>query len=363
MSFNNIQIKNFRNIENINIDLNPNINIFLGNNGSGKTNLLDSLFYISLATSHKNIKNKNIIKYGNDFAIIKVNNDGTNYKIVISENNKSVFVEENEINKISDFIGYNKTILFTPDDLLIFKGSPGDRRKFINQELSKIDPNYLYNLQVYEKLLKTRNTALKTTKDQKILKVYIDSIDINLASAAANIMIMRNQFINDINIQLNDEFKKIVNFECKTELLYNSSFNLKTANFDLLKKEIKYILDKNFEKDLLTKQTNYGPHRDDITGKFNDELVSINASQGELRAFIITIKLIIADIIFKRTGIKPIIMLDDIFNELDKNKLISFTKILNELDNQIIITATKIDNDIFDLNKTTKFTLKEGQII
>ena len=178
MKINNIDIYNFRNYEHLNIDFDSNMNIFIGNNGEGKTNILESIYVLAITKSHKSYIDKNLITSSKNVMKLsgKVisNNKEKTLELLMNPKGKRVSINKTINKRISDYISNLAVILFSPDDLEIIKGSPSIRRKYLNIEIGQLDNKYLYYLNEYNELLKNRNEYLKITNIDKINKNYID---------------------------------------------------------------------------------------------------------------------------------------------------------------------------------------------
>ncbi len=317
-----LELKNIRLFSNISFDFNKNIIILIGKNAIGKTTVLESIYFSILLKSPRTNIDSDLIKFREDFGVIKVISD-KEYKIVINESKKA-FINNNEIKVLKEYIGLNNVVMFSPNDLDLIYGSPQNRRKFLDVNISQISKNYLNYLNDYKKVLKERNELLKS---ENIDKVLLSVITNKLIELAKPIIKFRYEFIQDLNSNL----VSISNEKIRVE--YNSSTTYKNIDIDF---------NKSLELDIFNRLTNKGPHRDDI--KFYiDDLDANYASQGQVRTIALAIKLTLIKIIKKYKKNNPIVLLDDVLSELDvdrKNKLFS------SLDDnyQIFISATDLDN-------------------
>lgn len=347
MKIKNIKLRNFRNYSNLYVEFNPNINIIVGNNAQGKTNLLESILYLSTTRSHRVNQDQIMIKENEKFANIEcelISTINKKIQIVIHENGKSLFVQGKQILKSSEFIGIINAVLFSPRDIDIFEDSPRIRRKLMDIEIGKINKQYMISLNNYSKLLKDRNNLLKNNSSDKVL---FESIEKQMIDNQITIINFRRKFISVINQIINNYYQKLsctndvvkVNYECCIE---------KEEVLEIIN-EFKSKYDKNFERDLFLKSTSFGIHRDDLTFKLNDKDVSSFASQGQRRMVILAFKLSLIDYIKSLINDYPILLLDDVLSELDdtrKNKL--FEVIPSNI--QTIITTTNLINNLDNLN-------------
>lgn len=354
-----LRLRNFRNFDNCHISFNPNINIITGLNGQGKTNLLESLVFLSTTKSHRVNEDQKMIKIGTEFSNIDcLFNDGIDYRIgaVIHQKGKSLLINKQYISKTSEFIGLLNVILFSPSDINIFDDSPRIRRKLINLEINKVNKKYIDSLNNYQKLLKERNVTLKSNK---IDSVYLNILEDQMINHQIVILKERNKLIKIINKNINLYFQKIIGEDITIEVEYLSCVNYEEENLSKLLKDM-YI--SNFEKDRFTQVTNSGIHRDDLLFKMNGQDVNDYASQGQRRVVVMAFKLSLIDYIKSITNKPPILLLDDVLSELDINKQ---RNLLSCIDNDIqtIITTSVLSNSLKTLNKQLNIqVIKEGKI-
>ena len=355
MHISSLKISNFRNYDLLKLDLNPNMNIIIGNNGQGKTNLLESIYVLGLTKSHRSFIDNNLIKQNEKICKIKgdlVKNDMTSkLEIVLENKKKNLKIDNNNINKNSDYISNMNIIIFYPEDLELIKGSPSSRRRFLNLELSQLNSNYLIILNDYNKLLKMRNDYLKNSYiDQNYLNILTDY----LIEKAITIYKLRKKFIDKLNNNVEKIYYDITKLK-KFNIKYKSSIELDDLSYDNLKNKLeeKFIYMKNQE--LKLKTTLVGPHRDDLEFYLDDLNLKNYGSQGQQRIAIIALKLGEIDIFKQYKENTPILLLDDVFSELDEKKKNNLLKYIND-DIQVIITTT-------DINNINKKVIKNSKII
>ncbi|WP_127837495.1 DNA replication/repair protein RecF [Clostridium prolinivorans] len=361
MYIKNLQLLNFRNYEEINIEFNNGVNIFIGDNAQGKTNILESIYYSSLAKSHRTNKDKELINWNKDYAynksyISKERLDKIIEIKIFKDGKKGIRINGIKINKIQELIGIFNVVLFSPEDLKIVKESPSYRRKFLDTEICKLNKKYYYNLVQYNKVLNERNTLLKKWNED--INKMIDIYDVQLSKFGSYIISERLKYINLLNQKGSVIHKEI------TSELENISFKYITSIKDLenIENELNYILKKNIKTDMERKTTSYGPHRDDFSININGVDTRNFGSQGQQRTSVLTIKFASLQIIKEETKEYPILLLDDVLSELDLNRQ---KYILNSINNvQTIITCTGIENIKNYLNSSAKvFEVKNGKII
>lgn len=352
MKINHLELKNFRNYKVCSVDFDPYINIFLGSNAQGKTNLLESLYILSMSKSFKTNILEEMICFKEDFAVIEgqvvSHNKDFNMKIVLSKLGKKAFIHNNEIKKSSDYVGYLNAVLFIPEDLMIVKGSPKLRRRLIDMELSKISPIYMYNLNKYNHLLKERNSYLKVLRNnQGGYDDYLDVLSEQMARLQVDLIYKRIEFIS----LLNDIAAKMYGY------LSSNKENLK-IEYKSRYKSIDYetILNKyktSFDRDLQYMKTHDGLHKDDLSLFINDNDASLYASQGQQRSIVLAIKIALLELIYKEIGEYPVLLLDDVLSELDDERK---TKLLNLIQDKVqtFISSTSVDGINHEIIKRAK---------
>lgn len=361
MQINSIRLKNYRNYENFEIDLSPNLNIIIGNNAQGKTNLLESIYVLAVTKSFLSINDKGLIKFDNKFAKIcgEINNNSSKnnkLEIIFSDKGKVVKINGKEIKKLSDYISIINVIIFSTDNIRIFKESPNARRKYFNIQISQINKKYLKYLSEYNTILKQRNEFLKVLNTNKKSDLdYLDILNDKYVFLSMEISNYRKKYVGDINEYLSDMFKYITGGEGLL-LKYHT-------NIDDNKERFKEKLTSNLNKELLQKMTLLGPNRDDFYFKLNEKNLSLYGSQGQMRSAVLALKLSEVKLFKDKTDDSPILLLDDIFSELDIEKR---NNLLCTLSNnvQTVITTTDIENITEDIRKMANvYEIDDGKII
>ena len=342
-----LQLKHFRNYDELSIDFNKNINVFVGNNAQGKTNILESIYVLAITKSHRVNLDANLIKKDCKCAKVKGviekhnQSDDSNLEVLINSKGKKVSINKNPIRKISDYISYFNVIIFHPDDLDILKGSPSERRKFLNIEIGQLDNRYFAILNNYNHILKNRNEYLKRISIDSYDEKYLEIVTNQLIETAIKIYEYRKMFIDDINKALkkvNDKIKGLDDIELK----YETSVSIDNQNDIRASLLEKYKA--NIQREIIMAQTLVGPHRDDFVFFVNGRNIKDYGSQGQQRMSVLSLKFAEIEIFKDKKGEYPVLLLDDVFSELDNDKKQSIIKYLNKK-MQIIITTTDI-NDI-----------------
>lgn len=343
MYLKNIKLCNFRNYDNLNLKLDKGLNIIYGNNGQGKTNLVESIYVLGMTKSHRSYIDNNLIKYNKNY--FKINgsiykdNIKTNLEIYFDEKEKKLNIDNKNINKVSKYVSNMNIIIFFPDDLNLIKGTPFDRRHFLNSEISQLSGDYLSILNDYNKLLKMRNDYLKK---ENIDDNYLNSITEYLIDKAIIIYKMRYKFISKLNEKVSFIYKELSNID-DFNINYKTSFKIEDYEKENLKKLLIKEYNKSLKKDKKNKVTQIGPHRDDLEFYIKGDNIKSIGSQGQQRMAVLAIKLSEINIIKDYKKAYPILLLDDVFSELDRHKKNNLLSYLNN-DIQTIITTTDLNN-------------------
>lgn len=342
MYIKSVYLNNFRNYENIKIDFCNGINIIVGDNGQGKTNLLESIYVLGLTKSHRSFIDNNLIKEEKKSAIIQgiieKNSISTKYEIELG-NNKLLKIDNDKVKKITDYVSNINIIIFYPDDLEIIKGSPNLRRRYINLELSQLYKNYMIVLNDYNKILKMRNDYLK---QKEIDKSYLNILTNYLIEKATLIIIMRNKFINKINEFIPSIYENISGLS-NFHLKYKTSLHYDDFNEETIKQKLVNTFKSQIDLEIKLKSTMFGPHKDDIEFYIDKYNVKSYGSQGQQRMAVLALKLAEIEIFKKYKETEPILLLDDVFSELDDKKKNNLLNYINE-NIQTIITTTDLNN-------------------
>ena len=367
MKLTKINLLNFRNCANVNISFCENMNIFIGNNAQGKTNILEAITMLALTKSHRVGVNPNIIMFNKKKAqikgVVKKNKIISKMEVIITEEGKALKINQNDIKKVSDYISNLNVIVFTPDDLEIVKGSPNIRRNLLNIQLAQISKTYLNTYNEYNKLLKTRNEYLKILFSNNIAdKTYLDIITDKLIEKAIIIYQKRKEYIEFINLNIDKYYKEIAGFD-GLKVIYTQNIDFDNYEYETIRKKMKHIFCKNYNKELNYGMTMYGPHRDDFYFELNNNDLKYFGSQGQQKIAILSFKLAEISIFNDLCETEPLLLLDDIFSELDIKKRNKLLKFISDSNVQTIITTTDLKNISKKyLNNAYIYEVKNGNV-
>lgn len=366
MRIKSLKLLNFRNYKELNLDFSEGINIFIGENGVGKTNILEAIYVLSLTKSNRYGTNSDLINHQEESTSLIGEVDYLDYlkryQVDISKNSKKVYINNQEIKRITDYISNFCVTTFMPSDIDIIKGSPSTRRNLLNIQIGELYNNYLKYVNEYNSLLKIRNDYLKKLNINGNMDFkYLEVIDQKMIEISLKIYYFRYFYVSEINKIIPIVFKKITNIS-NLQLEYVNNLNLEIYNEEKIKDLLKNKFKKNLNKEIILGMTLNGVHRDDLIFKINGYDAKIYASEGQQKMIVIAYK-ISELLLFKKIKKEyPVLLLDDVFSEIDVKKRNNIIKYLKS-DIQVIITT----NDILNIDKSLVdeakiFKIKNGNI-
>lgn len=353
MIIESVDLQNYRNYEFLNMTFDNKINIIYGDNAQGKTNILESLYVCATSKSHRGSKDKDIIRFGNDEAHIKVmvKKHGMNYRLDMhlkKNKTKGIAVNGIPIRRAVELFGIINIIIFSPEDMNIIKNGPSERRRFMDMELSQLDKIYLSNLVNYNKVVIQRNKLLKQLQfsgDSGLVDM-LDVWDMQLVRYGSEIIKRRMDFIDNINSIIRPVHSKLSGNKEILNLRY-----IPCTTTDNFKDEVI----RSRGRDIKFKMTNVGPHKDDVAFFINDKDVRKYGSQGQQRTCALSLKLAEIELVKKVINDTPVLLLDDVLSELDANRQNFLLDSIGDI--QTIITCTGLDefvNNRFSINRIFK---------
>lgn len=348
MKLTNLQLQNFRNYESVQLEFTDGVHVFIGENAQGKTNLMESIYALAMTKSHRTTNDKELIGWNKEFATIKGTVEKTatktNLELQFSKKGKIAKVNYLEQKRLSSYLGNLNVILFAPENLTLVKGSPQNRRKFVDMELGQMSSLYLYDLVEYNRVLKQRNTYLKQLAiKKKQPDEYLDVLSEMLSELASKIVFHRLDFmkqLEDLAIPIHDQLS--LGRE-KFSVSYQATIPLEDGLTPSQMKEI-YMnqFKKNQTREADQATTLIGPHRDDLIFYLNEIPVQTYGSQGQQRSTVLSLKLAEIELMKLSTGEYPLLLLDDVLSELDDDRQ---THLIKAIENKVqtFITTTSLD--------------------
>ena len=374
MKIKSLKLLYFRNYLSTNIDAHPSLNVLVGNNANGKTNIIESIFCLALGKSYRTKSDSECIMFGETATAMSciVNKNDKDLDIMLGINNKgkSAKIAGIKKTKLTDFVGELNVVLFSPEDLQIVKGSPALRREFMNREFYQFSRIYHKYYLMYQHLLKQRNSYLKdmrkNPKDEMSL-AYLETLTSQLVKVALYITKERVSFVQDISKLTYKNMLNISNGQETLKIKYKSSvldaLNITEINDESFTEEnlTKVMMKRSFD-DIMRGSTKIGPQHDDLEFYINDLDAKMYASQGQQRSIVLSLKLAEINYLKEKTGTYPVLLLDDVLSELDKNRQLKLLDAINE-NVQTFITTPSISDIKEDLLKKAKvFKIENGNI-
>ena len=337
MNIRSIELKNFRNYENLEISFDEGTNILFGDNAQGKTNILEAAYMSGTTKSHKGSRDREMIRFGEEEAHLKtvVVRGGREYQIDMhlkKNRAKGIAIDKIPIKKASELFGILNIVFFSPEHLNIIKNGPAERRRFLDSELCQLDRIYLADLTNYNKILAQRNKLLKDMIYRPSLSDTLPVWDMQLIETGKKIIRRRKQFVDELREIVSDIHYRISGG--KEELFLKYEPNIDDIFFE-------DELSRAKEKDKKLCQTSVGPHRDDLLFSIGDVDIRKYGSQGQQRTSALSLKLSEIELVRKSISDTPVLLLDDVLSELDSSRQ---NYLLNNIsDTQTIITCTGLD--------------------
>lgn len=369
MRLNRLQLSSYRNYESLDLHTDHNVNLFIGPNAQGKTNLLEAIYVLALTKSHRTHKEKELVQWDADRAVIHgevARKYGTSkLELTISNQGKKAKVNGLEQRRLSSFVGSLNVVMFAPEDLEIVKGSPSVRRRFLDMEIAQVQPSYMHHLLQYQKALSQRNHLLKQMQqgNAQSLGTMLEVWNEQVAEHGTKIMQKRQSFIQKLEVWANRIHGGITGGNEMLRIEYQPSFEIAAFENDAtVFEQFMVKLSHVKEQEIRRGATLVGPHRDDLVFFINEKEAHVFGSQGQQRTTALSLKLAEIEFIREEVGEYPILLLDDVLSELDHSRQ---TKLIETFQNKVqtFITATGVDSaNLERLNDVHVFNVLEGKV-
>ncbi len=335
-----LKITQFKNYESQALVFSPRMNCLTGLNGMGKTNVLDAIHYLCLCKNHSGLPDKNLIRHGEAFFRLDAtffNEQQASERVVVKyQSGQRKEFERNgaPVLKLTEYVGQYPVVMIAPDDVTLVQDGSEERRRFLDATISQISPEYLQNLLIYNQLLKQRNALLKTFgAERRFDATLLESIDRQMGAPAAVIHQHRQQLAADMAPVFADCYAEISGSREQVSIRYES---------DLDAMDLPTLFKENIEKDRALERSSAGPHRDELVLGMDGMLVRKFASQGQLKSFLLALRLAQYELLQKAKNVQPLLLLDDIFDKLDEQRVRQLIGLLlNRSFGQIFITDTQ----------------------
>ena len=359
MLIKSLKLQNYRNYQHLHLNFSPNTNLFFGDNGQGKTNILESLFLAGTSKSHRSSKDRDLIHFNSEEAHIEMVVEKAGREHIIDMHLKKNLPKGIAVNKLplkraSELFGLAYFVFFSPEDLGLIKAGPANRRRFMDLELSQLDSIYLKNLLNYNRVIHQRNALLKNVLNDESLMETLDIWDGQLVDYGSNIIEIRKNFIDQINKIIADIHYNLSGKKEKIVVHYERSVE---------KEYFLKALKKQREKDVRNKSTSLGPHRDDLVFEVDGIDLRQFGSQGQQRTAALSLKLAQLELGKSLIGETPILLLDDVLSELDHHRQNCLLASLKDI--QTMISCTGLDEFVshsFGIDKKFKVSAGQAQV-
>jgi len=365
-----IFLKNFRNYAREEVQFKEGINIFFGENAQGKTNLLESIYLLSMGKSYRAYRDQELVKWQEKEFTIKAIGEREKRTLTIEvsfslEGKKIIRINEQEQKRVSSLLGLFNAVIFAPSDLQLIQGAPGERRKFLDLEISQVSPKYHYDLQQYYRSLQQRNNLLKSIREKKQNLDLLSIWDEQITDLGSKIIKKRIECLKKLAILAKLMHRKITAQGETLELKYLSSLDVveeKIKEEQEIKDIFKHKLEKIREEEIYRGVTLAGPHRDDFSSAINGVDVKTFGSQGQQRTAVLSLKLAELEFIKSEGGEYPLLLLDDVMSELDKERREHLLKVVRNRIQTFITTTNLKDFPEEFLQEANLAQVRKGKI-
>ena len=343
MIIHSLKLRNFRNYEEIEILPHPGVNILFGQNGSGKTNLLEAIHYCALGRSHRTSQDKEVVLKGADMAAVGVqlqkSSARMDVQVKLTPNDvrkKSVYVDRKRAGRLSDLMGHVQCVIFSPEDLMLVKEGPSIRRRYLDMMLSQLSTAYFTALQQYQKALDQRNALLREAKKgARLDAAMMDAFEEAMAAQCAVVIPLRRKMVSHTAFIAGEKYESISGRENEQ---FAMTYECCVPEHEDVAAYAREMLRDNRQEDVFRASTSFGIHREDIALTLKGRDMKVFASQGQIRTAALSMKLAQLEVFRGETGEAPILLLDDVMSELDMTRR---TRLLEEISGvQTFITCT-----------------------
>lgn len=331
------KLENFRNYKSAEIKLHPGTNLFYGDNAQGKTNILEAVYVCGTTKSHRGSRDMDMISFGQDEAHIRVQilKHETPWRVDMhlkKNKSKGIAINGLPIRRAGELVGLGHYVFFSPEDLAIVKNGPQERRRFIDMELCQLHSSYLHDLASYNRVLLQRGRLLKNINENGAGSETLDVWDEQLISYGSGLIEERERFVFLLQDMIEPIHKSISGGKEKLRVTYEKNVSVDTFAEQVFR---------NREKDIRTKMTNCGPHRDDLKLEANDNDLRRYGSQGQVRTAALSLKLAEIELVKRECADTPVLMLDDVLSELDRSRQQYLLESIKNV--QTLVTGTGIE--------------------
>lgn len=366
MKIETIELRDWRSFESASFQFSPGMNFVYGPNGLGKTNLLESIAYLSFARSFRHSQDRDLIRNSCTKAEVCgiFTSEGDRYtrkvEAVVTPKGKQIRVDDSKARTLSSFAGTVLTKVFEPKSVFLFKDEPSERRKLIDETLCSMDPKYLYSLQRYRKVLRERNQALITQADDEVMMILTNElVRISYPIVQGRLSLIRS--LDDVG---NTYFKKLFDTESKLRFAYRTNAMVDDDQMAYQDRMLAQF-EREKSRERIRRATLIGPHRDDLVAYLDDKSLGAHGSQGQNRLASLSVTLALASLVRDRKGNDPILILDDVLSDLDKDKQQRLLDTVGEFQQAIISGSVLEDlpkgSNLIDIGEMRRNEMEGGR--
>lgn len=376
MFLKNITFRNFRNYESLRLQFSPGVNLITGENAQGKTNILEGIYFLSTAKSHRTNRDDELIQRGSLWFYLKgqvlsqrfnsqakIESWATSNVIEITNacgEKKKVRINGKAQERISNVIGKMNVVMFSPEDLSLVKGAPSERRRFLDILISQVSPSYLYALQEYFSALRQRNELLKSIRDDRSSTDSLDSWNALLVKAGVEIIRQRIAIVSELAELAKEKHKQLTSDQEDLDIQYNCQ--LECDDDTQIDRAYRESLSNSADSDIRYGSTSMGPHRDDLMFTIDRVDARKFGSQGQQRTGVLSLKLANLELVSRKLDEYPIILLDDVTSELDESRSSFLFDVLTRTPVQTFLTATSFDGFPRGFSDCQSFVVENGRV-
>ncbi len=348
MRIDSLAVRDFRNLASVALQPDPRFNVFVGDNGQGKTNLLESIYVLSALKSFRSFRNRDLIRRDAQHATIEARIDRSgswrDARVTIRPGGRRVEINDKTVSNLADFFGTFNALVFSPDDIGVLRGSPADRRLFFDRMVFHAVPAFAAESAAYETALRSRNVVLR---QERVDRALVAAYDAQLARYGAAILVRRRALLERLAEPLQDAFGEIFGPGLDPRVCYDGEGSglvdaMLEADAPTLEAQLLARLEQSLRGDAERGHTSVGPHRDDFVATLQGEPVRVWASQGQHRAFALALKITEIRLLRELLEQEPVLLLDDVSSELDARRNAQLFDFLSNTGGQVFITTTDV---------------------
>lgn len=349
MRIKQLRLRQYRNLANTTVDLHPVLNVIHGRNAQGKTNFLEAIYVIASLKSFRHGKNADLIRWQEEDAIIQSiverRDIVRDVRVHIRPGRKTIHIDGKHARSLQESFGHVNVVLFSPEDLAISKGSPSNRRTFIDRAIFNMIPAYFAETRAYEKALKSRNALLRGNAGSGIDKTMLSVFDREVIVSGSRIVRRRSEFIKIFNPKAREIHSELCSGQQDIDFSYESNLGIDEVNLseDHIQNVFEEAMRASVSRDMLRGATSCGPHADNLGIVLDGRPARIHASQGQHRSIVLGMKIAEISLIEDAIEVRPILLLDDVSSELDRYRNEQLMEYLNRSQGQVIVTTTDPD--------------------